>query len=286
MESISLAAYGLLKGGYDLHIHSLPSALDRQLDDIQVFKEADRAEMAGILLKNHGEPTGSRAWLLNRYLPLAKVKAYGAAVLNWSLGGLNPLAVQTALALGARIIFMPTVDAANFPLRNLPGDVLPRPGIRITDPDGNLRQEVRAIFQVVKVKGALLATGHISPEEALLLCREGRKEGVRMVLTHPEWAHTRIRPQDQAELAQSGVYIEKCWYNVAEGECTPAEMAEHIRLIGPEHCFLTTDRGQNGRETPVEGMLQFIQSLLDEGISQAAIRTMVTQVPEEMLGIE
>ena len=107
-----------------------------------------------------------------------------------------------------------------------------------------------------------------------------------MVLTHPGWAHTRIRPQDQAELAQSGVYIEKCWYNVAEGECTPAEMAEHIRLIGPEHCFLTTDRGQNGRETPVEGMLQFIQSLLDEGISQAAIRTMVTQVPEEMLGIE
>lgn len=158
MESISLAAYGLLKGGYDLHIHSLPSALDRQLDDIQVFKEADRAEMAGILLKNHGEPTGSRAWLLNRYLPLAKVKAYGAAVLNWSLGGLNPLAVQTALALGARIIFMPTVDAANFPLRNLPGDVLPRPGIRITDPDGNLRQEVRAIFQVVKVKGG--AFGH------------------------------------------------------------------------------------------------------------------------------
>ena len=90
MESISLAAYGLLKGGYDLHIHSLPSALDRQLDDIQVFKEADRAEMAGILLKNHGEPTGSRAWLLNRYLPLAKVKAYGAAVLNWSLGASIP----------------------------------------------------------------------------------------------------------------------------------------------------------------------------------------------------
>ncbi len=41
------------------------------------------------------------------------IRAYGALTLNHSVGGLNPVAVEIAGRSGAKIVWMPTVDAAN-----------------------------------------------------------------------------------------------------------------------------------------------------------------------------
>lgn len=280
-EEISRA---LLQGGYDLHIHTLPSHAERLLDDFEALIQAEQAGMAGILLKNHYEPTGARAQLANRRHPNFHAKAYGAAALNHPLGGLNPYAAESALNMGARILFLPTRDAQNcLTFGNMPGDFFQREGITLLDPIGRLKPEVYAIFEIVKKYGALLATGHISPAESVLLCREGRRLGVRMVLTHPEWDRTTVPAADQTELARLGVYIEKCWYNIAEGNCSASAMMAHIRAVGCEHCFLTTDRGQAGRETPVEGMTRFVTTLRDSGFSQPQISRMLRQTPEEML---
>ena len=277
-------ACALLQGGYDLHIHPIPSHVPRLLDDFQVLSQAEEAGMAGVLLKNHYEPTGARAILANRQGAGFRAKAYGAAVLNWPLGGLNPYAVYSALQMGAKIIFMPTRDAANCLCHgDMPGDFFSRPGISLLDEQGRLCREVYEIFELVRDHGALMATGHISPQESMFVCREGRRMGVGMILTHPEWDRTTMDAADQAELAQLGVYIEKCWYNIAEGNCSAQAMADHIRIVGPEHCFLSTDRGQSGRETPVEGMLRFIQTLLDCGIAQTDIVQMLQITPAEML---
>ena len=136
---------------------------------------------------------------------------------------------------------------------------------------------------MVRSYRALLATGHISPLESVLLGREGRRMGVRMVLTHPEWDRTTMDADTQAELAQLGVYVEKCWYNIAEGNCTAESMASHIRTVGPEHCFLSTARGQSGRETPAEGMARFVQVLIKHGISAENVTQMLRISPEYML---
>ena len=138
---------------------------------------------------------------------------------------------------------------------------------------------------MVKEYGALLATGHISPRESEIHCEEGRRNGVPKILTHPEWERTVVPAEMQAKLAQTGVYIEKCWYNIAEGNCTAKEMTEHIRAVGTEHCFLSTDRGQAGKETPAEGMARFIQTLLNEGFSEKEIHRMAHEVPSKMLGM-
>lgn len=277
-------ARALLEGGYDLHIHPIPSHVPRLLDDFEVLSQAEETGMAGVLLKNHYEPTGARAILANRRGRNFHAKAYGAAALNWPLGGLNPYAVHSALQMGAQIIFMPTRDAANCLLHgDMPGDFFERKGISLLDKQGNLRREVYEIFEVIRDHNALLATGHISPQESVLVCQEGRRMGVRMILTHPEWDRTTIDRSAQAELARLGVYVEKCWYNIAEGNCTAQDMADHIRTVGPEHCFLSTDRGQSGRETPVEGMMRFIQTLLNCGIAQTDIVQMLQITPAEML---
>lgn len=51
-------ARALLQGSYDLHIHPIPSHVPRLLDDFEVLAQAEEAGMAGVLLKNHYEPTG------------------------------------------------------------------------------------------------------------------------------------------------------------------------------------------------------------------------------------
>ena len=106
-----------------------------------------------------------------------------------------------------------------------------------------------------------------------------------MVLTHPEFDRTAIDAHTQRKLAGQGVWIEKCWYNIAEHNCSAQDMAQHIQEVGMEHCFLTSDRGQSDRELPAEGMLQFLLTLLQAGISYNALYVMTHTVPTQVLGI-
>lgn len=284
MSQLDSACTTLLCGAYDLHMHTSPSPFHRLFDDYGLLWSADAAGMAGILLKSHYESTAARAVLVNTHAH-ATAKAYGAIVLNWPVGGLNPYAVYNALERGAKVIFMPTRDAANsLKSGDMPGDFFSRPGITVVGENGKLKPEVYEIMDAVKAHSAALATGHIYARESALLCREGCAHGVKMLLTHPEFSRTKIDGATQKELANLGVLIEKCWYNVAENETTAAEMAAHIKEVGAEHCFMTTDRGQQDRETPVEGMKRFIAAMFENGLSEDEVYTMTHTVPEKVIG--
>ena len=215
------------------------------------------------MLKSHYESTALRAELINRYSG-CKAKAYGGLCLNCPAGGLNVYAVKNALRAGAKIVWMPTRDAKNsLVFGNMEGDFFDRRGITILEQDGTLKECVYDIMDAIKEKDAFLATGHISPEESLILCREGRKRGVNMILTHPEFPRTRI--------------------GRAQKSVMPEEMAETIRTVGSGHVYLATDRGQKGAPTPVSELKRFIAVMLTCGIAEAQIRDMVQKVPEEMV---
>lgn len=275
----------LLIGAYDLHIHAAPSPFNRLMDEYELLKSAADAGMSGILLKSHYESTAARAELANKYAGCA-TKAYAALTLNWPVGGLNPYAVYNALERKAKIIFMPTRDAENS-LRNgnMPGDFFKRPGLSVLDEDGKIKKEVFEIMDAVKAHDAVLATGHLSPEESVMLCKLGRKNDVKMILTHPEFSRTKISSTVQRELADLGVYVEKCWYNIGEKEASALEMAANIKAVGAEHCFMSTDRGQKGRESPTEAMALFMKTLLEQGITVDEIQTMTRKIPEAILGV-
>lgn len=276
----------LLYGAYDLHMHAAPSPFNRELDDQQLLREAGKAGMAGILLKSHYEPTIARAELANKYV-CSTAQAFGTVALNWPVGGINPYAAANALKRGARIIFMPTRDAANsLVFGNMPGDFFNRTGLTVFTENRELIPQAAEILDVVKEYDAVLATGHLSPEESLALCNAAIQNGTRTVLTHPEFTRTKIDARQQKKLAQNGVFIEKCWYNIAEGECSAEEMAQTIRAVGAEHCFMSTDRGQKGREHPVEAMKMFIKTLMDAGITEDEIFVMTHTVPEQILAAE
>ena len=254
----------ILEGSYDLHIHPIPSHVPRCLDDFELVEQAASYQMAGVMIKNHYESTAARAALVNRRM--------------------SHYAAESALKLGASFVWMPTRDSAHcLKSGDMPGDFFTRPGISVIDEEGKLLPVVYDIFDVIKKYDAVLATGHLSPAESMILCKAGRKAGIRMVLTHPEWERTQIDAASQKEMADLGVWIEKNWYNIAEGNCSAEQMAANIKAVGAHRIFLATDRGQAGKETPVEGYIRFIKVLHDQGIPTEDLITMAQKVPAELL---
>ena len=281
MENFS-EAQALLKGAYDLHVHSAPSHFPRALNDLNLIKNADELGFGGVLIKSHYESTAGRAALINDS-GLFKTRALGGLVLNHSAGGLNPHAAESALRLGAAIIWMPTRDAFHITSAGgSAGDFIHAEGIRATDENGRLRKEIYDLFDVVRGAGAVLATGHLSPSESVLLCEAGIEAGVTMLLTHPDWTRTRIDVDTQAVLARKGVIIEKCWNNVTEN-FTAAHTMASIEKIGPGHCILTTDRGQAGKELPHAAMTAFVGELLKLGMEEPSISHMIIENPNRIV---
>ena len=87
---------------------------------------------------------------------------------------MNPQAVQSALELSAKVIWMPTVDAANeYHLRGKSGGI----SIYYNEND-SLLSALRSIFALIRDHRAVLATGHLGAEEIFHVVREARDAGV------------------------------------------------------------------------------------------------------------
>lgn len=273
----------LIEGAYDLHTHTSPDLYPRELNDITLLQEADQYKMKGVMLKNHFDPTPARAELLNQSGRF-KAKAYGSAVLNYTVGGLNIMAVETYLKLGAKIIWMPTVHARNqIEYKRLDPISGKRPGIRLLDEDGNIKEDVLEILSLIKQYDATVATGHISIGESIAVCVAAREMGIKTVLTHPDWGCTTIPIEIQKYLIEKGVIAEKLWFDVGINHVTTAYIAQTIRDLGVSNCYISTDRGQPGKELPPIGLQMFMDALMDEGFCDDEIRILTHAIPEKVI---
>lgn len=276
----------LLRGGYEMHVHTAPSHYSRRYDDFEYARELDRYGMAGSIIKTHFGSTTARATLANRY-DGCKAKLYGEITLDWAVGGLNPYAVRSELLLGGKVVFMPTFHALNSQIAtNHKPQPVGGPGLTVLDGNGQLLPIVYDIMDVVKEFDAVLATGHLSARESYLLAKSGLERGITMMLTHPDSLSENIPLDWQIELAGKGAYVEKCWLNVIKGAVTADEMYARAVAVGPDHCVLTTDLGQTQFVPPAEGMLDFIQCLLEHGMSDENVARMVRHNPKTLLRIE
>ncbi|HZS33745.1 MAG TPA: DUF6282 family protein [Methylomirabilota bacterium] len=287
----------LLRGAIDLHTHSAPSVFDRLLDDVDLAEQARAAGMRAVLYKAHEQDTTGRAALVRRAVP--GIEAFGGVVLNHAVGGLNPAAVDTAIKLGARMVWMPTMSSAHhiaffggshFGTR-MPGRTAAAParGLTVLDEAGGLRPEVREILALIAQAGICLSTGHLAPAEIQVLVPAARQAGVsRVLVTHPDLALSGLGVEAQQALASAGAILEKDvntlgppWHST-----TIEAMVRSIRAVGPAHCVLATDYGQLHSPAPVDGLRIFVQLCLEQGISEAEIRTMVVDNPARLLGLE
>jgi hypothetical protein len=281
-----------LDGFFDLHVHSSPDLFPRIADDVGVVTDAARRGFAGLVLKNHFEPTVSRAALAQRQAP--DVRVYGGVVLNRPVGGVNPSAVEAALKMGGKIVWMPTLDAechrrafgfgGGFPAQ-ASGLERTAPGISVLR-DGALLPEAREVIALAKAHGAAVATGHVALDEIRALVDEARDQGFRkLILTHPYDRAPGLSLADVQALAQAELRIEFVFCSITPrwAFTDAAAIARCIRTVGPEKVLLSSDGGQAHNPPPGEGYATFVEALAGEGVDPEAFRLMCRENPDFLL---
>lgn len=288
----------LPSGVIDTHVHTAPDVIPRKMDDHELVGAMRAAGYRGVVLKSHVEGTASRAQLARKYAwPEGDV--FGGLPLNFSAsGGLNPDAVDTALRLGARVIWMPTLSAAAQVRQMRDGFVgsalgalarTPEKGIALTEEDFRPGSTLTAICELIASAGAVLATGHLSPLEILQLVPFALRHGIRnVIVTHPELPSISLSIDDQVRLRELGpVWFERCAVVLTRDIGFEARtMVEAIETVGPESTILATDFGQAYNSTPVEGMLRFLQTLSAAGLPDDDLERMSVANPARALGLE
>jgi hypothetical protein len=294
-------ARGLLNGAYDMHVHSGPDVLPRKFDDMVLAERARESGMAGFVLKSHYVCTADRAAIVRQIYP--DVHAYGGLVLNNSVGGLNPIAVDIAGRLGAKVVWLPTVDSAN-ELENIAGQKdesklpywmniaremralgIAGEWIKVTDDEGKVTKPMHDCLDLIGKHDMVLATGHISPGEMPAVVKAAREHGVRRItITHPEFPTTCLSIDQQRELMKYDVFFERCFTTPQSGKISWEHVFNNIRTIGPSTTIIATDLGQSNNPYVDEGLTDFIGRLLDAGFRETEVQQMASKNASQILG--
>jgi len=278
-----------LRGAIDMHVHPGPDQAPRISDFIEVAEEAQKAGMKAIVYKPLGTfPTMDKAFAAQKSVP--GIKIFGGIILDYPVGGLNARAVESAIRLGAKVIWMPVLDAQHTrkdEWYRAIGYIKQEQGISILDAHQNLRPEVYEILGLIAdAKDVILCTGHISPEESLVLIREAKKQNVKnIIVTHVNASVIGATLEQQKEMVRLGAYLEFSGFQPLTGLSSPKNVVESIKEIGAEHCILVSDGGHVLGPTPVTLLLQWIKILMAHGISEEEIDLMVRQNPAKILGL-
>ena len=274
----------MLDGVIDIHVHSGPDSVPRSIDAMDLARLAKQRGMRGLVLKNHYESTAALAYVVRKEVP--GIEIFGGIDLNRSVGGINPAAVERMVLMKGgwgRVVWMPTFDAENqvrFSKEN-------RPFVSVAK-DGHLLPEVVQVIALVAKNQLTLETGHSSPEEGLLILKEGRRQGVRhMIVTHAMASPVRMTIPQMQEAAKEGAYIEFVYGALLGPNALKIDdYAKAIREIGPAFCILSSDLGQPGNPLHPDGLSAFFQALRGQGFSQADVDLMSKTNPARALGLE
>lgn len=277
----------LTKGIIDLHYHSAPDVKPRKLNDLELMEQGVRMGARGVVIKTHFSPTAGRAALVNAVrrekYPNSDFELFGGIALNRSVGGLNPYALETELKLGAKVVWLPTVDAKNeFRKEGKSG------GIALIR-DGKPVPELQPIFHLIRDFGVCLQTGHLSGEECFLIVEAARTAGVKkIVITHPEYHIVGMTLAQQKQIVRDyDVFLEREYAQPVKNQFVSnlADNIEAIREIGPKHIILATDSGQISTPFWQDAILESIRYYVRQGISEQEIRLMTSVNPRIALDL-
>ncbi len=274
----------LLKGAIDLHFHMdpwTPEALNGQagIADVRVARARG---MRGLVIKDHNEPTAQLAYLLRPELP--GLELYGGFVLNLPNGGINPAGVDFMATKikgePGRIVWMPAGDTA----KEVRASKNPNGPFVAVSRDGELLPEVKEVIAIIAKHGLVLASGHILPEEALMVFREAKRQGVQhMIATHAFDLAGKMTVEQMKEAAKLGAFIEFDFRNTLEGGRMDA-----IREVGPQYCFISefwTKVSAPKEYAGTDGIGAFAEAMRAHGFTDKELELMFKENPAKALGL-
>lgn len=291
----------LVRGGYDLHIHISPDLPPRRIDDVSLAHRFAELGLAGFALKSHYTSTAERAQVVSKVVP--EVRVLGAITLNQGVGGLNALAVEIAAREGARIVWMPTFDSkAETAGRSdpKPGDNVPQwakfqhelrelglgvEAVQVTDADGAVLPEMRDVLRTIARHDLVLATAHLSRDDAVAVVDAAFEEGVRtVVITHPEFTSQKFTIEEQVAFVEKGCLIERCLSTPWSNKATFEHVFDGVRAVGLENNFFSSDFGNPDYPAVEDGLALWADKLLEAGFQEEDVHSMIVDGSRRVAG--
>jgi hypothetical protein len=274
-----------LIGAIDLHAHHGPDSYDRQWDAFEVVKLAKQRGMRGVVLKNHWTETAGLAWLIRKY-GTQGIEVFGSLTLDTPVGGVNPMAVRYMADVEGtwgRIVWMPTHDSEHEVDYNKETRAK-----AIVSRNGKLIPEVFEVLDLIKERNLTLATGHVTPEEALMIMTEAKKRGItRIIVTHPLLGeqYTNMSLPQLQESVKLGGAIEITAGTVTRDGAGKTRAIEVIRTVGTQNVFISSDSGLVGTPNHPDALAMAAKSLRAAGFSEQDLDRMFKHTPARLVGL-
>lgn len=274
-----------LTGAIDLHAHFGPDSYERQWDAFEVIKLAKERGMRAVVLKNHWTESAGLAWLIRKY-GTQGIEVYGSVTLDTPVGGVNPMAVRYMADVEGnwgRIVWMPTHDSeheVNYYKETRAKAVVSR--------NGKLIPEVFEVLDLIKERNLTLATGHVTPEEVLMIMAEAKKRGItRIIVTHPllgEQFTNMSLPQMQ-EAVKLGGAIEITANAFFRDEAAKKRAIDVIKALGTQNVFVGSDSGLVGTPNHPDALAMAAKALRTAGFSEQDLKRMFKDTPARLVGL-
>jgi hypothetical protein len=282
-------------GVIDMHVHPAPDVFGRALTDAELATVARRKGMRGLVLKNHVVPTADRAAIVMEQVP--GIEVWGGIVLNNSVGGINPHAVEWMHRMSGnrgKVVWLPTFDSDKH-IKTLVDKG--KSGL-VVAPGGKVTPEMDEVLKIIARENLVLATGHVHAEEVVAVTRRAKELGVKNILvTHGLTNIPGLSMAQAKEVAALGAMIEICYLQFLTGpdaqyawmkhwnQVATAQVVAAINELGADALVISTDLGQQGMMMPPDGIENAIAALRGAGVSQADVDKMMKRNPAKLLGL-
>ncbi len=282
-------------GVIDMHVHPDPDVFGRSLTDTELATIARRKGMRGLVLKNHVVTTADRAALAMNHVP--GIEIWGGIVLNNSVGGINPAAVEWMHRMSGgrgKVVWLPTFDSDKH-IKTLVDKT--KSGI-VVAPNGVVTPAMEEVLKIIARENLVLATGHIHPEEVVAVVKRAREMGVKNILvTHGLTNIPGLSTAQAKQVTEMGAKIEICYLQFLTGPQAQYQWMTHwdrvdakavaqaVKDFGADNLVLSTDLGQQGMMTPPDGIENQIAAVRAAGVSQADVDKMMKRNPAQLLGL-
>ena len=275
----------VLTGSIDLHAHFGPDSYDRQWDAFEIAKLAKERGMRGIVLKNHWTESAGLAWLVRKY-GAQGIEVFGSVTLDTPVGGVNPMAVRYMADVEGtwgRIVWMPTHDSEHEVDYNKETRAK-----AIVSRNGKLIPEVFEVLDLIKERNLTLATGHVTPEEVLMIMAEAKQRGItRIIVTHPMLGaqFTNMSLPQMQEAVKLGGAIEITAGTITRDGPGKARAIEAIKALGTQNVIISSDSGLVGTPNHPDALAMAAKSLRASGFSEQDLNRMFKETPARLVGL-
>ena len=293
----------LIRESVDMHFHVGPDILPRRYTVEELIK-SEYGKISGVALKAHSFPTIAA---INQAKERPKdFTLIGSITLNYFMGGFNSSAVYASSVMSKEhpiIVWFPTVHAENHLIKNhseyeIPPEWVKDPSfkprlkwdlhaIKVTDWAGKLIRKARYILDMAQQMNCIIATGHVSWQEAEKLALECLDRGLKVIVTHPMQKDIAMPLEVQKKLADRGAFIEYCYIMYLDRDHpTDYPLEEQVRCIkdiGPKQCIITSDGGQLRNPGPSECLKAYVKLLEGAGLERKDFEVMLQKNPKKLI---